>query len=790
MSEIVEKLKDVSVKRLYDMLEEVLTKAEKGVVDEIGGFLSLSQSKQQILDAFVENMNYFFDDLMDKPVSKPEPVYNFETLSLVGDADLEIMVALEGMVTASRNAHLPTFISFNTRLNSLFANKRIDESTNPLDPSQIGEAFKEAIRPLGLDAQNSLSVYRRFNSEILQHLDKVLSEANQILIDSHVIPNLGMEASREGSKSSGRVRSRRNDSSHAFGTVEEDPYDPEDDNPELFSMMQNLLHPSAFESSKPGNETPAADGTTSGNAAAGGAMDDGSGQYAIPASLLAQRGNTPAGSMMQPFVPNQGEQVQMVDQAKLMEILSNIQKSLDERPKGESAIPTEMEEVEKLDISSTLGEMLKEGTEEGVVNAVDRQSSDIINLVTLLYEAIWEDESVPIPIKELIGRTQITIIKVALSDQTFFNKEKHPARMVLNEFAEAGIGWTEVEELEQDPLYKKIEELVHQILTEYTGDVSFFEDIIRDFRAFRAREAAKTRVLEQRILRAKERKERLDDINELVSQKIDERILGRDLDAFVTELLEGPFHKFMVMLVVKEGPGTNAWKQAINTIDVLLWTVQPHDHEGDRKRLETVNPRLLNNLRKAFRIAQLGPVEIDSLIDRLQAVQEETFSALAPAHKEPAPGTIEDEHDEAELDLERAQARASTRQESEPPTAQEQPPDEEEIDENDPALAQVDNLHVGMWVEFAGDESTSIRCKLAARINAIDKYIFVNRQGVKVVEKTRVGLAQELRDGTVKVISDGLLFSRALESVIGNLRDAQHEQQTGSAYQPGSQAAT
>ena len=47
-----------------------------------------------------------------------------------------------------------------------------------------------------------------------------------------------------------------------------------------------------------------------------------------------------------------------------------------------------------------------------------------------------------------------------------------------------------------------------------------------------------------------------------------------------------------------------------------------------------------------------------------------------------------------------------------------------------------------------------------------------------------MGLAREIRDGTVSIVSDGLLFSRALESVIGNLRDTQHEQQTGSAYQP------
>ncbi|MFT7689161.1 MAG: hypothetical protein ACI9FB_004529, partial [Candidatus Azotimanducaceae bacterium] len=122
-----------------------------------------------------------------------------------------------------------------------------------------------------------------------------------------------------------------------------------------------------------------------------------------------------------------------------------------------SHIPSSIEEVDKINISESLGEIPQESKKEGIVNVVAQQSSDIINLVTLLYDAIWQDESVPIPIKELIGRTQITIIKVALSDTDFFNRENHPARRILNEFASAGIGWTEVENLAKDPLYKEIE---------------------------------------------------------------------------------------------------------------------------------------------------------------------------------------------------------------------------------------------------------------------------------------------------------------------------------------------
>ncbi|MBO6566618.1 MAG: DUF1631 domain-containing protein [Pseudomonadales bacterium] len=922
MSEIVEKIQKATVRTLNQMAHDVISDTERQVVDAIGDFKSLTRQSDEVLMRFVSNLNNNFDELLDKETFKDEAVFNFETLSLVQEEELDVMVALEGMVNASRNEHLAIFISFNTRLASLFPRKRIDESTNPLDPEQIATAFQEALRPLGLDAQDNLTIYRAFNTKVLKHLDVVLNEANQVLIDGHVMADLGMEAPGKSATPPSSARNIPRADTSMFGTLEEEAFDEEDeDRPELFSMMQNLLHfdepASSGESTNsqfgpppraPAGATPdsAIPGGQPGVGITGGALpgtvtglegalhgrDDGAtfigeggqivppGMVAVPAAMvpaLLQDGGESVETAgptqaMQSFQPQEGQTVQMVDQAKLMDILSSIQAKLNASSAAESTIPNSLDDVEKLDISQSLGEFLLESQEDkNVVSAVDRQSSDIINLVNLLYEAIWQDPSVPIPIKELIGRTQITIIKVALEDVEFFNNERHPARTILNEFASAGIGWTEVEELEKDPLYQKIRELVDKIVA-YENDEQLFIDLIDDFRTFRAEEAAKTRQLEQRILKATERNDRLDDIHELVTQKIEERILGRALHEFVEELLKKPFHKFMVMLVLKEGPGGNAWKQAINTIDVLLWSVQPHEEGGDRDRLATINPRLLNNLRKAFRIASIEKPEIDKLIEQLQQVQNETFHGLekSPAAElkavedETASGDVkvevndepeteeaknietddapteegkpkvrflkageDEEEDETEKEIGSIDAEApiletdageelsvdatenlikagrepedgaiapsSEAEDTKAPvsgepkaeeSAKEAPASEEEaLTDDSPYMRQVDTLSVGVWVEFAGEDDNNTRCKLAAKINAIDKFIFVNRQGVKVVEKTKLGLARELRDGTVNIISDGLLFSRALESVIGNLRESQHEQHTGGAYQ-------
>ncbi len=86
-------------------------------------------------------------------------------------------------------------------------------------------------------------------------------------------------------------------------------------------------------------------------------------------------------------------------------------------------------------------------------------------------------------------------------------------------------------------------------------------------------------------------------------------------------------------------------------------------------------------------------------------------------------------------------------------------------------MQQVDKLQHCVWMEFKGVEAQGIRCSLAGKIDMIDKYVFVNYRG-QVIEKSRMGLARELKDGNVIIISEAPLIDRAIETVIGKLRNS------------------
>lgn len=134
-------------------------------------------------------------------------------------------------------------------------------------------------------------------------------------------------------------------------------------------------------------------------------------------------------------------------QAVLLEMLTNIHNTLEAnkyQATGQSAASTNKP------VSQSINQGLQSENAFGKIGPLDNKSADVINLVTLLYEAIWKDESLPVVMKELIGRTQISIMKIALTDTSFFEDEQHPARVILKEFAMAGIAWTEKELLAND----------------------------------------------------------------------------------------------------------------------------------------------------------------------------------------------------------------------------------------------------------------------------------------------------------------------------------------------------
>src|SRR3546814_271795 len=213
--------------------------------------------------------------------------------------------------------------------------------------------------------------------------------------------------------------------------------------------------------------------------------------------------------------------------------------------------------------------------------------------------------------------------------------------------------------------------------------------------------------------------------------------------------------KVLLLTCLKHGTQSEEWQAALDTMDDLGWSVTPHEDEESRARLLELVPSLLKALRDGLVSAAFDPFSTGDFFTQLEALHVQTLQRFQQPQSAPSEAPADDSTSAESAATPIATTPAMVEVVDEivllaPGESREQEP-EISLPDNDVALVQVDNLRVGSWVEFQEDEEHKLRCKLAAVIKPTGKYIFVNRTGMKVLEKTRMGLATEFQRGAIRL---------------------------------------
>lgn len=403
-----------------------------------------------------------------------------------------------------------------------------------------------------------------------------------------------------------------------------------------------------------------------------------------------------------------------------------------------------------------------------------QDENEVINLVGMLFEFILDDRTLPATMKALLGRMQIPLIKVALNDRTFFNQKNHPARRLLNEMATAALGWQESGG-GKDKLQEKMEEIVHYLLNDFEMDASIFEDLLADFTLFTSQEGRRTARLEQRMLEAEQKRAQADIVRKTVDRAINHFIQDHDVPAAALAIIEQGWQNVMFLTALNKGTNSPEWKVQLQTVRDLVWSVTAPMTQANRTRLQKISPQIGARLKAGLESISFDPFQrADQFkalkavyIQRIKAAQTQKKEHVAVSAVEAAPAANDSVIDITDIDNAHELDSGTEGFEIKTELSLENPPPAS-TDENDPFLKLVDNLVSGAWFDMQGPER-KFRCRLAAVLKAADKYIFVNRTGMKVAEKNRYELAEALRDGQLSQLDDGMLFDRALKAVITDL---------------------
>ncbi|MCP4187072.1 MAG: DUF1631 domain-containing protein [Gammaproteobacteria bacterium] len=772
LSDLIRVLMENIDDALFDLSEKAESDSERSLYFEAMREIRIKRSLLQL--SFDHAMEDCFETLTKTQSSN---VVQLETdeLSLVELEDLEDSIAIDNMISKARPGFEDDLFAVLERLKAVLHRKEIDEDTNPFDPKAICNSFHKASEILETDIQIKLIFYKLFDKYVINNLGHFYNEMNDYFIDKGVLP--GFKASDERLKQTTKFmanRIKRASQQSANSLPHESIQSPDNAaaNDGLLSVLQQAISSSA------GAQIPSS----------------------APTDNYGAISNSGHGADIS-ILP-------VAQNSAYMSALTNLQMS------GIQSQP-----VFNINPESFRQEMHQQLVAFNQENSHQTNTADsqIIDIVSMLFDFFLDDATLPTPIKVLIGRLQIPILKAAIIDNDFFNHKKHPARQLLDCISKASLGWGEGNTLELQ-LTEKIESIVNYVLNEFDQDITVFSKALGDLTHFIEAENKNIEIANEIIIQQEQDKDRqIDEAQHAAAKLISKIGKNRDLSFEVSDFLETIWTSVLFHTYLSLGESSNHWKNLRRITSTLIWTLVPKFSEEERVKILRTLPALLRALSKGMELVKIG-ADAQNRIFRMLAkehakVVKQTSKNIVTRVDDqtvwPEDRNIADAfaginvegNEVIEVDIESIEDLDpdSITIITESPTQDviqnldkftksvslgEIEVDEEIVlessysagfdggdsEQDDEFSALAESLKIGDWVEFQESGSEAINTRLSWKSNITGKMVFVNRQGAKVRNLSVNALAIELRSERARLIESSSVFDRAINTIMTSIK--------------------
>jgi uncharacterized membrane protein YkvA (DUF1232 family) len=262
-----------------------------------------------------------------------------------------------------------------------------------------------------------------------------------------------------------------------------------------------------------------------------------------------------------------------------------------------------------------------------------------IELVTMVFDYILDDKSVPETVKGEISRLQIVAVKAAILDRTFFARRQHPMRQLLDRVAEVAAD-PDIATEEGARFILELRAMVDYIVHKFTDDLAIFtaaldtlEQMVAENRETRQQELAPT-------TSELERKEEAEIAHATALAEIKRRVT-RKTPAFVREFLYQWWTKTLVDAYMKERDGDDSWTHRLGAVDALVWSVSPLK-TGEIQQLASMLPTLMRSMLRGMNAIEMPADARHGFFNQLMQAHTASINAAKAQAKTPTVPTAAD----------------------------------------------------------------------------------------------------------------------------------------------------
>ncbi len=790
--------------KLDDTLYELADKSESNQLQTayFDAMRAVRRQRERIHGEFVDGVLQDFDRLwVDGPRDLSpmglETQSHDSSLALVDDEELEQSLAVSNLVSKGENRYQRELFNLRRRFITLLGGKDLKAGANPLGPAAICNRFHLTIRDLAVETPVLLVIYKLFDKQVMNYVGGLYEEINSLLNRAGFSP---------WSKPPGRSRTRTPASDQKVPETEQGqpgPFpgfsDGAPQTPYPGSPVQGYspsgypsgtYAPGSAQPQYPAGQAPAApNGDRIGLGAPGHgpetsaygdreraagmppapphSTDSGTYGQADPSQavffttlqdLLAGYRSSTVGQL--PIVP---EGLPVVATPELIGALSALQRAF-LQPGLNDAI-----QGAQFDLRGQLTDALGLKNNGKASRSLDKADDDTIDVVAMLFDFLLDDPNLPDPMKALIARLQIPMLKVALMDKEFFSRRLHPARRLLNNLARAALGWTDDGDRSENSLYGRISSVVKRVIDGFEDDPSLFENLNEEFSAYVERERRVAEIAEERTNQVTRGKEQLRVAKQLVAEEISGRMSRyQRVPLVVRTLLDDAWKDVLLLAYLRQGADSDAWHGGLDIVDRLLRSVEPRAGYAERQELLRTIPELLRSLREGLTGISYDQHKMARLFKELQSCH------IACLRGGPAEAGLPENFYRSSAGAAGAMPDAAVDELEEESTIRRAAAEDGGVIQHDEFTDQAESLSVGAWLELQDEDAKPARIKLSWKSDISDTYVFVNRKGIKVLEMTVAGVARLFRSDTARALQqvDTPVMDKAMDAMIETLKSA------------------
>jgi len=411
--------------------------------------------------------------------------------------------------------------------------------------------------------------------------------------------------------------------------------------------------------------------------------------------------------------------------------------------------------------ASTIQNVLRSLQQSPVMQAASPLDAVLVDAVAMLFDAVFDEASIPDRLKAQIARLQIPVLKAAMLDRNFFSQPNHPVRRMLDTIATLAVHLPDNEA--GNARLETISQVVSRVLDSFEQDIAVFDSAATELEAISVTlddtlEETVNASLQQDIAQIKQ-SERAELAPVIVHDFINRALRDQPVADAVREFLRRDWAQLLTLDYVDAGEQGAHFNSHVETMRELVWSVQPKADMDARLMLVRILPGLLKRLRE-------GTAEIalpQKLSDRFFATLVILHANAGRPNAQPVPlPDITPEEIEALTPASGANAAAVAASVPEAETAVPEVEDEFSL--------RARALNKGDWVEFHYDDGTFRWVRLGWVSGIRNTYLFSDQDGMNSFSIGLHRLADKLRRGEAVVVERKSITESALGKLMSLFR--------------------